>query len=1002
MSLSLLLLFLLLSLPFALALNQDGLYLLQAKRGLSDPAGALSSWNARDPDPCSWAGVSCGGGGPDRRVTALDLTNSQLAGPFPLFLCRLPYLSSLSLGGNNINSTLPPGVSACCNLTRLDLSQNLLQGDIPGSLAAIPGLAELDLSFNSFSGGLPPAFGEFARLESLLLVSNILNGTMPSFLGNVTSLKTLELAYNPWTPSEFPSQFSNLTNLEVLWLSDCRLTGPIPESFGGLSRLVNLDLSRNRLTGPIPGSLAWLKSAVQIELFNNSLSGELSLQFSNLTNLRRLDVSTNELTGAIPGELCDLPLGSLNLFENRFEGTIPESIALSENLYELMLFNNKLTGSLPSDLGKNSPSRSLDVSYIQFSGQIPENLCAHGKLEELVLLYNNFFETIPASLGKCESLHRIRLTHNQLSGTVPEGLWGLPHVYLLDLAENSLVGNVSDALSGAHNLSVLDISRNLFSGSVPDGFAPLTRLVEFSGSHNNFSGRIPGSLVQLSQLSKLDLSYNGLSGEIPEGIKAWKMLNELNLANNKLSGEIPGDVGSLTVLNYLDLSGNYFSGKIPDELQNLKLNLLNLSNNQLSGDIPPMYAKQVYENSFVGNPGLCGDLPGLCPRRSDGRKSKSLWMLSVIFVLAVLVLVVGISWFYCKYKNFKKTRKGATMSKWRSFHKLGFSELEIADCLQEDKVIGSGGSGKVYKVELSNGEVVAVKKLRGVSKKEALTFESEKDGYQVEVETLGKIRHKNIVRLWCCCNTEDCKLLVYEYMPNGSLGDMLHGSKGSLLDWRTRYKIALDAAEGLSYLHHDCVPPIVHRDVKSNNILLDAEFGAKVADFGVAKIVGVGNGEELMSVIAGSYGYIAPEYAYTLRVNEKSDIYSFGVVILELVTGRLPVDPAFGEKDLVKWVGATLNQKGIDDVIDPKLDASHKEEITKVLDVGLLCTHSLPISRPSMRKVVKLLQEAGSGSKVRIAKRDGELSPYYYEDASNKLNYEPEDPVRSMKVQWNK
>lgn len=231
---------------------------------------------------------------------------------------------------------------------------------------------------------------------------------------------------------------------------------------------------------------------------------------------------------------------------------------------------------------------------------------------------------------------------------------------------------------------------------------------------------------------------------------------------------------------------------------------------------------------------------------------------------------------------------------------------------------------------------------------------------------------------------------------------MLHKSKGSLLDWRTRYKIALDAAEGLSYLHHDCVPAIVHRDVKSNNILLDGEFGAKVADFGVAKIVKVGNGEEQMSVIAGSYGYIAPEYAYTLRVNEKSDIYSFGVVILELVTGRLPIDPAFGEKNLVTWVSATLNQKGIDDVIDPKLDASHKEEITKVLEVGLLCTHSLPISRPSMRKVVKLLQEAGSGGTARIVKRDGKLSPYYYEDAPNKANYSSENPVQYMKEQGSK
>ncbi|KAJ6289490.1 hypothetical protein OIU76_025331 [Salix suchowensis] len=202
-----------------------------------------------------------------------------------------------------------------------------------------------------------------------------------------------------------------------------------------------------------------------------------------------------------------------------------------------------------------------------------------------------------------------------------------------------------------------------------------------------------------------------------------------------------------------------------------------------------------------------------------------------------------------------------------------------------------------------------------------------------------------------------------------------------------KYKIALDAAEGLSYLHHDCVPPIVHRDVKSNNILLDAEFGARVADFGVAKVVqGANKGIESMSVIAGSCGYIAPEYAYTLRVNEKSDIYSFGVVILELVTGRPPIDPEFGEKDLVKWVCTTLDQSGTEHVIDPKLDPRYMDEVSKVLDVGLRCTNSLPAARPSMRRVVKMLQETGMGSQPKASKSDGKLSRFYNEVVSDQAS----------------
>lgn len=860
----------------------------------------------------------------------------------------------------------------------------MLVGAIPATLSQLKNLKSLELQENNFTGDIPASFGEFTQLESLSLFNNLLNGTISSSLGNISTLKELRLAYNPFQPGQLPSQLSNLTNLEYLWLSGCNLVGEIPESLTRLTKLTNLDLSFNGLTGSIPSSITEMKSIEQIELFKNSLSGELPVKWVNTTTLLRFDASMNQLTGTIPNELCELQLESLNLYENRLEGTLPESIARSKNLSELKLFNNKLRGGLPSELGKYSPLQTLDLSYNQFSGEIPDGLCEKGSLEDLVLIYNSFSGKIPQSLGKCRSLRRVRLRHNLLSGSVPEMFWGLPHMYLFDLADNSFTGQISKSISGANNLSSLLVSRNNFSGSIPDEVGLLSNLVEFSGDGNKFAGQIPGSLAKLSQLGNLDLSENELSGGIPEGIESWKNMNELNLANNRLSGEIPSEIGNLPVLNYLDLSGNLFSGKIPLELQNLKLNVLNLSNNRLSGELPPLYAKEMYRGSFLGNPGLCGDLAGLCPKTGRSKNEGSLWIFGLIFLLAGVVFVVGVIWFYVKYQKLKKTKKGMALSKWKSFHKIGFSEFEIADCLKEENLIGSGASGKVYKVLLSNGDVVAVKKLWGRAKKDDSSNESQRDEFEVEVETLGKIRHKNIVRLWCCCNSRDCKLLVYEYMPNGSLGDVLHSSKASLLDWPTRYKIALDAAEGLSYLHHDCVPPIVHRDVKSNNILLDAEFSARVADFGVAKVVdGVGKGPESMSVIAGSCGYIAPEYAYTLRVNEKSDIYSFGVVLLELITGRPPIDPEFGEKDLVKWVCTTLDQKGLDNIIDPNLDSSYKDQICRVLEISLLCTNALPLNRPSMRKVVKLLQEATAENKSKTIKKDGKLSPYYYEDPSD-------------------
>ncbi|KAK7263696.1 hypothetical protein RJT34_31290 [Clitoria ternatea] len=974
-------LFLLLSLsshPLSLSLNQDGLFLLQAKRQLSDPDNSLSSWNSSDHTPCQWRGVTCNS--LTAAVTAVNLTSLGLSGNFPAAFCRLPSLSSLSLPDNLINSTLPAAITTCRSLHYLDLSDNALVGPIPDYLAELPTLRHLDLSSNNLSGGIPASLAALPKLETLVLVYNLLSGIIPSSLSNISTLKHLQLAYNPFHPGPIPSQLGNLTNLETIWLTQCNLVGPIPDSLGNLARLTNIDLSQNNLTGTIPKSFTRLRRVIQVELYQNSLSGELPSGMSNMTSLKFFDASMNELTGKLPNELCELPLASLNLYENQLGGSLPFSIARSSNLFELKLFKNKLVGELPSDLGSNSPLLHLDVSTNGFSGEIPANLCRRGEFEELILMFNSFSGGIPESLGNCKSITRVRLKNNNLSGSVPERFWGLPRVHLLELSDNSLSGHISNAISGAYNLSSLLLSNNKFSGSIPEEIGLLNGLVEFTAGNNNLSGQIPGSLVNLNQLGNLDLSYNQLSGELFGGIRHLTKLTGLNLANNSFYGGIPSELGSLPLLNSLDLSGNSFSGEIPPQLQNLKLSELNLSYNRLSGDVPSLFANDKYRMSFIGNPGLCGYFSGPC--RGSG-KGKNWSYVKYIFVLAGVLFIVGMVWFCMKYMKVRKLKKGFSTSRWRSFHKLGFSEFEVAKLLSEDNVIGTGASGKVYKVVLSNGEVVAAKKLWGANANNVVgnVVGSGKDDFDAEVETLGRIRHKNIVKLWCCCNSGDHRLLVYEYMPNGSLADMLKGGKKSLLDWPTRYKIAIDAAEGLSYLHHDCVPPIVHRDVKSNNILLDEEFVAKVSDFGVAKIVNrASQGTEPMSAIAGSYGYIAPEYAYTLRVNEKSDIYSFGVVILELVTGRPPIGPEYGENDLVKWVSFALEQGGLDHVIDPMLDSKYREEISKVLSVGLHCTNPLPITRPTMRSVVKMLQEVTTVTKCRNVK-DWKV-PYTHEGTS--------------------
>ncbi|WOL14530.1 receptor-like protein kinase HSL1 [Canna indica] len=943
-------------------LTQDGLRLLEAKSYLDDTYGALANWSPSDATPCNWTGVACAPPPLFPAVTALDLSDLGIAGPFPPPICRIPHLSSLSLAVNSLNSSLSSAaLLGCSSLTHLDLSQNAFDGPLPAALPSLlPKVVYLDLSVNNFSGPIPSSFGELSALRRLSLLGNLLSGPFPAFLSNLSSLRELNLSYNPFTPSSIPPSLANLTSLRVLWLASCNLVGGIPSALGQLSYLTDLDLSYNSLFASLPESLAGLASAVQIELYSNELTDLVPDGLSNLTNLWLFDASMNQLSGEIPKDVFLAPkLESFNLYENNLTGPIPSTIAGCATLAELRLFSNQLSGPLPVNFGKNSQLSFVDLSNNLLSGDIPAGICDGGTLEQLLLHNNMFSGSLPESLGRCSTLTRVRLLNNRLSGEVPPALWGLPHVWFLDLAGNSFTGSISPAISSSSNLSKLVISNNQFEGVIPEEMGALSNLYELSAAWNQLTGPLPEGLLRLAALGQLDLHGNALSGELPRGIQSWKKLIQLNLADNEFTGSIPPELGDLPVLNYLDLSGNKLTGEIPIQLQNLKLNQLNFSNNKLSGSLPSFFSKQIYETSFLGNPELCVN-NALAEHCHGGRRSNSnghgfTWFLRSIYVLSAMVILAAVAWFY--WKNSKKLNHGnmeKTNGILTSFHKLSFSKYEILNFLNEDNVIGSGASGKVYKAMLSNGQVVAAKKLQ----KTTVVDDVAGDRFETEVARLGKISHKNIVKLWCCCMHDDYKLLVYEYMPNRSLSDFLHCTNGRLLEWPVRYKIALDAAEGLSYLHHDCVPPIIHQGVKSNNILLDEEFGAKVADSGVSKFIG--RGPKSASFIAGSCGYTAPEYAYTLHLNEKSDIYSFGVVLLELVTGRCPVDPELEEEYLVKWVCNIMKHKGVDHVFDSKLNSSFKEQMCKVLSVGLLCTSHLPVNRPSMRRVVNMLLEADS------------------------------------------
>lgn len=843
---------------FTLVISIAGDYeiLMRVKNAqIDDPDGKLNDWVPNgNHNPCNWTGIACD---PKKlAVISIDLSGFGIYGRFPSGFCRIYTLQNLSLASNNINGTLSSeSLSLCSHLHFLNLSGNLLVGGLPGFAPGFSQLRFLDLSMNNFSGDIPESFGRLPALKVLTLSANLLSGHIPAFLGNLSELTRFELAINPFKPGPLPPEIGNLTKLENLFVTNANLVGNIPDSIGNLVLLKNLDLSCNNLSGRIPESIGGLRSVEQIELYDNKLSGELPESLANLSALSNLDLSLNRLTGKLPDKIAAMSIDSLNLNDNFFEGEIPDILASNPNLWELKLFNNGFSGTLPGNLGRNSDLKNFDVSTNKFTGELPKYLCFRKKLKNLIAFGNRFSGNLPSTLSECSSLDYVRIQNNQLSGEVPVNFWGLPLLYFLQIDDNRFGGSVSPSISGARNLTTLLISGNSFSGEIPSSICRLHELVTLEVSKNQFSGGIPFCITELKNLQKLRMEENLFSGNIPTSVSSWTDLTELNLSRNQLSGEIPPGLGYLPVLNYLDISGNSITGEIPVELTKLKLNQFNLSDNKLYGKVPSGFDQDLFVSSLLGNPNLCSpDLKPIppCPKS----KPESFYAFIALSISAVLLLGSLLWYFRTKSNAFRG--KAKKLHKVTTFQRIGFNEEDVTSSLKDENIIGSGGSGRVYRVKLKTGQTVAVKKLwEGCRKPDTESI------FRSEVETLGRIRHGNIVKLLFCCSGEESRIIGYEFMENGSLGDALHGEKSvSLLDWPKRFTIAVGAAQGLAYLHHDCVPAIVHRDVKSNNILLDEEFRARVADFGLAKTLQldaeVAEGDCVMSRVAGSYGYIAP------------------------------------------------------------------------------------------------------------------------------------------------
>ncbi|CBI29704.3 unnamed protein product, partial [Vitis vinifera] len=820
--------------------------------------------------------------------------------------CAHGRVVGLDLTDMNLCGSVSPDISRLDQLSNISISGNNFTGPI--EIQNLSSLRWLNISNNQFSGSLNWSFSTMEDLEVLDAYNNNFTALLPQGVLSLKKLRYLDLGGN-FFYGKIPKIYGGLAALEYLSLAGNDLRGKIPIELGNLTSLKEIYLGYyNSFTDGIPSEFGKLINLVHMDLSSCELDGHIPEELGNLKSLNTLFLHINQLSGSIPNRLGNLTsLVNLDLSNNALTGEIPLELSNLLQLSLLNLFLNRLHGSIPDFVAELPNLQTLGLWMNNFTGIIPERLGQNGRLQELDLSSNKLTGAIPGNLCSSNQLRILILLKNFLFGPIPEGLGRCSSLTRVRLGQNYLNGSIPGGFIYLPLLNLMELQNNYISGTLPENhnssFIP-EKLGELNLSNNLLSGRLPSSLSNFTSLQILLLGGNQFSGPIPPSIGELKQVLKLDLSRNSLSGEIPLEIGACFHLTYLDISQNNLSGPIPSEsIGSMKsLTIADFSFNELSGKLPESGQFAFFNaSSYAGNPHLCGSLlNNPC--------------------------------------NF--TAINGTPGKPPADFKLIFA------------------LGIVYHGKMPTGAEVAVKKLLGFGPN------SHDHGFRAEIQTLGNIRHRNIVRLIAFCSNKETNLLVYEYMKNGSLGEALHGKKGGFLGWNLRYKIAVDAAKGLCYLHHDCSPLIVHRDVKSNNILLNSSFEAHVADFGLAKFLIDGGASECMSAIAGSYGYIAPEYAYTLRVDEKSDVYSFGVVLLELITGRRPVGD-FGEGvDIVQWAKRTTNccKENVIRIVDPRLATIPRNEATHLFFIALLCIEENSVERPTMREVVQMLSESHRNS----------------------------------------
>ncbi|CAL1358676.1 unnamed protein product [Linum trigynum] len=933
-------------------LSNERAALLEFKSGVvsSHPVDRLASWGSSSALPvCNWTGVECSNNaGNSRQIVQIDLSGMSLHG-------------TISASLSNISSLLV-----------LDLSHNFFRGRIPWQLGRIPHLKQLSLSWNLLEGGIPPELGFLRELVYLDLGSNKLFDEIPQplFCNGSSALEYVDLSNNSLS-GEIPlkGHGCELTRLRFLLLWSNKLVGTIPPSLSKSTDLEWLDVESNNLTGELPSEIVSKMPKLQFLYLsynkfvtqdgNTNLSPFLSA-LVRAENLQELELAGNGLGGEIPPIIGDL----------------------STNLVQIHLDQNLLYGPIPPQISNLVNLTLLNLSANLLNGTIPLELCRMAKLERLYLSNNSISGEIPAEFGNLPHLGLLDLSKNELSGSIPDSFANLSQLRRLLLYENRLSGTIPRSLGECVNLEILDLARNEISGGIPGEVAGLRSLKLYLNLSGNYlDGALPLELSKMDMVLAIDLSSNNISGTIPSQLGSCIALEFLNLSGNSMEGPLPASIGKLPYLKSLDVSSNQLNGSIPQTLQtSLTLKQLNFSFNMFSGNISNNGSfSSLTMESFMGNQALCGTIKGMHSCKKKKHPYNSITMPLIVSLFAVFSLCLFV------YRSISKSKLRSQLGIFSRQDDMDYDEekgkkndhkyprisykqlIQATGGFNPSTLIGSGRFGQVYKGVLQDNTRIAVKVL------DSKTAGEIKGGsFKRECQVLRRTRHRNLIRIITTCSRPGFNALVFPLMTNGSLERHLYPSHGLNpgLSLVQLIGICRDVAEGVAYLHHHSLVRVVHCDLKPSNILLDDDMTALVTDFGISKLV---NGvdelklvddsvsfESTDGLLCGSLGYIAPEYGMGKRASTQGDVYSFGVLLLEIITGRRPTDVLFHEgSNLHEWVKSQYPHK-LSPIVEQailryaamalpsSLNSVWEDAILEMIDLGLMCTQYNPSTRPTM------------------------------------------------------